>query len=219
MIILIFLAIPSLSFSQFDDFFEDDSLLDLTNHHPEPEKVITDLLPLLLDNIYNIDFPTADSAYRASNAPVTLMDSLYYFSVNEWDYLTKRGFLLNDSLISLGEEVIDRLRKETCFTNDFQRQLFDSFIDTCKAFPNKAYDKTKVIDNIRYYDRENFVARYGRTVINGAISITPVVFGELNLSACFAITAFWQGHVTRYFVVANKIGKWRINKLISFESD
>lgn len=175
----------------------------------QSEKVILDLLPILIDNTYNIDYPTADSSFKAENTPKCLKDSLYYFSTNEWDYLTKRGYVIYDSLPKLRPEQILDLKEKIFFKNEKIDLLFQDYLQQCDS--SQGLDIEKIVDNKKYYSFDNYLKKYGSSTQNGFIFFSPIVFSQDNKFACFYYTAAWQGHdFERLIIASSLLDKWRI---------
>ena len=189
----------------------------LTNKAFCQEKVLNDILPILIDNSYNFDYPVFhDSLFWKYFNPNDSLELIYSESKNEFDYLKKRGIVLADSLFRLSEEEINLLKNKIVF-NDGTSELLDSFISERKS--NQFIDISKLTDIPYLISYEEFITKYGKRTQNGLIICSPVTLIHDNTVACFVYREFWQGHVNKYFVIAQKnLEKWRIRYLTSFDS-
>ncbi len=178
----------------------------------QTEEVLIDLLPFISQNSYDSKYPTADSLYKANNVPETRLDSIYYFSIDEWDYLQKRGLIIADSLVKLYPSQLKDLENKICFKDERISNLYSDFLEKCDS--TVGFDNSKLIDNEKYYTVDSFREKYGRRVQNGIIVFSPIVFSENNYFACFVYTAYWQGHGFSNFVIAVRgFKKWNVYEL------
>jgi hypothetical protein len=184
------------------------------NIYGQTEQVLIDLLPFITQNSYDSNYPTSDSLYKANNLPKTQLDSIYYHSLDEWDYLQKRGFVIADSLIKLYPGHKKELESKMSFKDERITGLFNDFLTICDS--TVGFEYKSIIDNKKYYTVDSFVSKYGRRVQNGVIVFSPIVFSESKYFACFVYTAYWQGHDFSKFVVAvRSFEKWNVYELRS----
>lgn len=189
--------------------------LSVSNGFSQTEDVISDLLPLLLDNGFNSDYPTSDSSYWAEFPPKTQLDSLQFNSKTEWEYLSKRGFIIYDSLIGLSPKKKLRLSEKIEFKEERVIDVYSKFLTNCEK--TKGFDIKQIVDNKKYFTFSSFKEKYNIRSQNGIVFFSPIVFNENQTFACFIYVGHWQGHDFANLIIAEKgFKKWRIYELRNF---